>query len=131
MLKFADGTRSAKVSAVAVNAWSPSSTPPSPPSSSPARRPLWHGSPWQRGAQGLRGGTWHAPARAAIVTSPRADTAAGYSWRELDRRPMSVVEVPDINRSLPKGLLLTPNRTLIEYRNLYAARGCRQGLRSR
>jgi hypothetical protein len=44
---------------------------------------------------------------------------------------MSVVEVPDINRSLPKGLLLTPNRTLIEYRNLYAARGCRQGLRSR
>jgi hypothetical protein len=65
MLKFADGTRSAKavpssVSAVAVNAWSPSSTPPSPPLSSPSAPFDWMGSPWLRGAQGLSGGSTHA-----------------------------------------------------------------------
>jgi hypothetical protein len=67
MLKFADGTRSAKavpssVSAVAVNAWSPSSTPPSPPLSSPSpSAPFdWMGSPRLRGAQGLSGGSAHA-----------------------------------------------------------------------
>jgi hypothetical protein len=66
-LKFADGTRSAKavpssVSAVAVNAWSPSSTPPSPPLSSPSpSAPFdWMGSPWLRGAQGLSAGSTHA-----------------------------------------------------------------------
>jgi hypothetical protein len=64
MLKFADGTRSAKVSAVAVNAWSPSSTPPLSSPSPPA--PFdWMGSPWLRGAgeQRRRGKTRGRPRR--------------------------------------------------------------------
>ena len=72
------------MSAVAVNAWSPSSTPPSPPLSSPSAPFDWTGSPWLRGAQGLSGGSTHAVAATAGKNAWAASTLA------ILRRPLAL-----------------------------------------